>query len=170
MFCNCRTKRIRQDYVCARVSDGARRGSLRVVHFDNADLIAAGLSPLRPELAAIRAARLVISEVNALAVNRADFAFESTLSGRTYLSLLSQWKAQGYRIELVYLRIATPTLALQRIADRVRLGGHPVPMADVIRRFDRSWNNFIEFYRPLADAWVVMDNSGATPQLLEQGP
>src|SRR5688572_11297519 len=88
-----------------------------VIHFVNADLIAAGLSPLRPELATLRAARIFIVEINSLASKRVDFAFESTLSGRTYLPLLSKWKTQGYRLELVYLKIATPSLALQRIAD-----------------------------------------------------
>ena len=141
-----------------------------VIHFVNADLIAAGLSPLRPELATLRAARIFIAEINSLASKRVDFAFESTLSGRTYLPLLSKWKKQGYRLELVYLKIATPSLALQRIADRVRLGGHNVPAADVIRRFGRSWDNFLGVYRPLADAWAIMDNSGANPLLLEQGP
>lgn len=141
-----------------------------VVHFVNADLIAAGLSPLRPELAAMRAARLFLREVDSLARQHANFAFESTLSGRTYLPLLRHWKAQGYHLDIVYLKLATPGLALRRIAARIRLGGHDVPAADVRRRFDRSWHNFTELYRPLADAWAVLDNSGTSPRLLEQEP
>jgi predicted ABC-type ATPase len=99
-----------------------------------------------------------------------DFAFESTLSGLTYIRLLKQWKAAGRRIEIVYLHISSPQLALRRIAARVRQGGHNVPRRDVLRRFTRSWNNFEKHYRLLADAWSVYDNSGSIPRLLEQGP
>ena len=98
-----------------------------IVHFVNAELIASGLSPLRPELAARRGGRLVLTELRRLAKARQDFAFESTLSGRTYLPLLR--------------------LALQRIAARVRQGGHDVPRTDVVRRFNRSLKNFQLLYR-----------------------
>jgi predicted ABC-type ATPase len=79
-------------------------------------------------------------------------------------------KKAGYRIEIVYLRIASPRLALRRIAARVRQGGHNIPRADVLRRFDRSWKNFVDVYRPLADKWSVYDNSGRVAELLERGP
>lgn len=138
-----------------------------VIHFVNADLIASGLSPLRPELAARQAGRLVLTELSRLAKAHKNFAFESTLSGRTYLQFLTQWKAAGYRIEIVFLSLPSVQLALQRIATRVRQGGHDVPRADVIRRFDRSWENFHALYRPLAHAWAIYDNSGPAPQLLE---
>ncbi|MBI5855483.1 MAG: zeta toxin family protein [Nitrospirae bacterium] len=141
-----------------------------VIHFVNADLIAGGLSPLRPELAARRAGRLVLTELTRLAKARKDFAFESTLSGRTYLRVLSRWKTAGYRIEMVFLSLPSAQLALQRIAARVRQGGHNVPRADVLRRFDRSWNNFRTLYRPLAHTWAVYDNSEDAPRLLEEGP
>ena len=81
-----------------------------------------------------------------------------------------QLRNAGYRIEIVYLRLATPILALRRIAMRVRHGGHDVPKVDVLRRFDRSWRNFLSVYRPLADSWTVYDNSGIEPLLQEQGP
>jgi predicted ABC-type ATPase len=141
-----------------------------VIHFVNADLIASGLSPLRPELAAGHAGRLVLQELSRLASARKNFAFESTLSGRTYLRLLAMWNSAGYRIEIVFLSLPSVQLALQRIASRVRQGGHDVPKSDVIRRFDRSWRNFHTLYRPLADAWAIYDNSGPTPQLLERVP
>jgi predicted ABC-type ATPase len=141
-----------------------------VIHFVNADLIAGGLSPLRPELAALASGRLFLSELDRLARARADFAFETTLSGLVYLRRLRQWKAAGYRIEIAYLRLPSPLLALRRIAARVRQGGHNVPRADVLRRFTRGWMNFHQFYRPLADAWAVYDNSGDAPRLIEQSP
>jgi len=141
-----------------------------VVHFVNADLIASGLSPLRPEVAAVAAGRLFLKELDRLAKARFDFAFESTLSGLVYLSRLKRWKAAGYRIEIVYLRLPSARLALRRIAARVKQGGHNVPRADVLRRFNRSWNNFEKFYRLFADAWSVYDNSGRNPRILERGP
>ena len=75
-----------------------------------------------------------------------------------------------YRIEIVYLRLQSPRLALRRIAARVKQGGHNVPRLDVLRRFDRSWTNFQKSYRLLAGAWSVYDNSGRTSRLLERGP
>lgn len=141
-----------------------------VIHFVNADLIAGGLSPLRPEIAALAAGRLFLAELDRLARARVDFAFETTLSGLIYLARLRRWKSAGYRIEIVYLRLSSPRLALQRIASRVKQGGHHVPRADVLRRFTRGWTHFQTVYRPLADAWAVYDNSGQEPRLLEEMP
>jgi predicted ABC-type ATPase len=140
----------------------------RVVHFVNADLIAGGLSPLRPELAALAAGRLVLRELDRLAKARANFAFESTLSGLVYLHRLKRWKAAGYRVEIIYLYLPSPQLALRRIAARVRQGGHAVPAVDVLRRFSRSWMNFQNSYRLLVDEWTVYDNSGDKPRMLAQ--
>ena len=96
------------------------------------------------------------------------FAFESTLSGRTYLRLITRWKAAGYWLEIVFLSLPSVQLALHRVATRVRQGGHDVPRADVLRRFDRSWHNFHALYRPLAHTWSVYDNSVDSPRLLER--
>ena len=137
-----------------------------VVHFVNADLLAAGLSPLKPQLAALNAGRLFLGELDRLAKARADFAFESTLSGLTYFSRIKRWKAAGYQIEIVFLRVSSLPLLLHRITARVKQGGHDVPRADVVRRFVRGWKNFEAVFKPLADAWKVYDNSGGRPQLL----
>jgi predicted ABC-type ATPase len=133
----------------------------------NADLLAAGLSPLKPALATLNAGRLFLGELDRLAKAHQDFAFESTLSGLIYISRLKRWKAAGYRIEIIFLRLAIVQLALRRISARVKQGGHQVPRADVLRRFSRGWKNFESAYKPLADAWKVYDNSGDRPQLLE---
>ena len=145
-------------------------GVLQIEHFVNADLIAAGLSPLAPSSAALRAGRLVLQEIDRLARARESFAFESTLSGRAYEKRLKRLKRLGYRIEIVFLRVASPQLALRRIAARVRQGGHDVPKADVLRRFDRGWANFLSIYQPLADAWVTYENSGRIAKELARGP
>ena len=139
-----------------------------IVHFVNADLIASGLSPLQPELAARFAARLVLNELSRLAKAGDSFAFESTLSGRSYLTRFRQWREQGYGIEIVFLRLNSVQLAQKRIAMRVLQGGHNVPRVDVIRRFKRGKVNFENLYKPLADHWALYDNSGASPVLIEK--
>jgi predicted ABC-type ATPase len=141
-----------------------------VIQFVNADLIAQGLSPLEPRVAALAAGRLLMRRVNDLAAARTDFAFESTRSGLTYARQLRHWKAAGYRIEIVYLRLRSVHLALRRIAARVRQGGHNVPRADVLRRFVRGWENFERVYQPLANEGTLYDNSGRTPKLIERWP
>ncbi len=114
----------------------------RVINFVNADLIAAGLSPIDPKLAAVASGRVVLQEIDRLVRSGVDFAWESTLSGVTHLRRIRQMKEVGYHIEIVYLRIASPQLSLRRIAGRVRQGGHDVEKAAVLRRFSRSWENF----------------------------
>ena len=141
-----------------------------IVHFVNADAIAAGLSALKPEIVAVVAARIFPVELDRLATARTSFAFETTLSGRAYVRRLAKWKAFGYRIEIAYLKIDSPQIALKRIAARVKQGGHDVASGDVLRRFGRSWKNFVALYRPLVDTWAVYDNSGVEPRLLEQSP
>jgi predicted ABC-type ATPase len=141
-----------------------------LIHFVNVDLIAGGISPLRPELAAVTAGRLVLRELARLVAAKSDFAFESTLSGLRYAKRMQDWKRQGYSIEILYLRLPSPQLALSRVAARVKQGGHDVARSDVLRRYKRGWINFLEVYRPLADHWVIYENSESPPKLLERGP
>jgi predicted ABC-type ATPase len=113
-----------------------------------ADLIAGGLSPLKPELASIAAGKVVLRELDRLSSDGSNFAFETTLSGHSYARRLASWKRAGYRIKIVYLRLDSVDLALRRIAARVQQGGHDVPRRDVIRQFKRGWENFESIYRP----------------------
>ena len=145
-------------------------GAAGVVRFINADMIASGLAPFAPRLAAMAAGRLMLTEMRRLAAARVDFAFESTLSGLGYVRYLERWKKAGYHIEIVFLRLASPKIALQRVRARVRQGGHDVPPIDVTRRFARGWQNFERIYRAIADRWAVCDNSGTAPRLVERGP
>jgi predicted ABC-type ATPase len=140
---------------------------LRIVRFVNVDLIAGGLSPLKPDLAALTAGRIFLNELGRLASQRVSFAFESTLSGLTYVSRIKSWKASGYRIGIVYLWLSSAGLACRRVAARVREGGHDVPQNDVARRYLRSWENFRHVYSGLADHWAIYDNSGQLPVEME---
>ena len=132
---------------------------LGLMRFLNADELARGLSPLDPSLSAFRAGRILLDEARALMKAKASFALESTLSGKTYLALIREAKAQGYRFLLHYIVIGSGTQAVDRVALRVKLGGHHVPEEDVRRRFERSRQHFLEDYLPLANEWVLWDNS-----------
>ena len=134
------------------------------LNFVNADLIAGGLSPFSPEGEAVRAGRLMLEQVQSLIRRKRDFGFETTLSGRTYLVLMRRLKKAGYRVNLFYLWIPSVELALTRIADRVKSGGHDIPTDIVHRRFRRSLQNFFHLYEPLMDSWTMFDNSGSLPR------
>lgn len=135
-------------------------------HFVNADLIAAGLSPLDPGAAAFQAGRLVIEQIKHFASRQTPFGFESTLSGRQHVQTLRSLKAQGYRVVIHYLWIPSAALAIRRIRNRVELGGHHVPANDVRRRFGRSLRNLFALYAPLADELTVFDNSTSPPAVV----
>lgn len=135
-------------------------------NFVNADLIAEGVSPFSPEAAAFRAGRMMLDEIEFLARRGADFGFETTLSGRTHLTLISDLKRRRYLVHLFFLWVPTVELALSRVKGRVMKGGHDVPAAVVYRRFRRSITNFFRRYRALADTWILFDNSAATPDII----
>lgn len=137
--------------------------------FVNADLIAAGLAPFDPERAAFKAGRLMLAEIHEHSRRGAIFAFETTLSGRGYARLIPKWRREGYVVKLFFLRLASPELALDRVRQRVREGGHDVPALTVRRRFAAGLRNFVEVYRPLISEWALYENSGPTPLLLEEG-
>ena len=136
------------------------------LEFVNADFIAGGLSPFAPERAAIHAGRLVLEQIHSLAERRLDFGFETTLSGKTYVKLLQGMKEGGYLIHIFFLWISDVELALERIRLRVRNGGHHIPEDVVRRRFIRSLPNFLRIYKPLANSWVIFDNSGDIPRMI----
>ena len=137
--------------------------------FINADLIAAGLSPFRPDLAGIRAARLMLSMIHEYVEKGESFAFETTLSGRGYARRIPRWQQQGYRIKLFFLRLPTPEMAAARVRQRVAEGGHDVPETVIRRRFHAGWSNFEFIYLNLVDEWALYDNSGENPVFLAEG-
>jgi len=139
-----------------------------LVQFVNADLIAQGLSPFAPADELIRAGRLMLERMDQLASQGRSFAFESTLAGKAYAPRLQRWKAQGYHLTVIYIRLNSPEAAVQRVRERMAHGGHGVEPDIVRRRFHQGWRNFQEVYKQLADEWAVYDNSGAYPVLLER--
>jgi predicted ABC-type ATPase len=135
-------------------------------NFVNADLIAAGMSPLAPERERIAAGRLFLTEIQRHIQARCDFGFETTLAGRGYLRLIRRLRATGWRVELIYLALPNPEMAKLRVAERVTHGGHDIPVPDIERRFLRSRENLIAAYASLVDRTVCFLNSGETPEIV----
>lgn len=138
------------------------------VDFINADLIARGLSPFDVERAATAAGRIALERFSEFAAARQSFAIETTLSGRAYAARLRHIKTQGYELHLFFLWIPSPALAMRRIRQRVRSGGHNVPPDVVRRRYGRTLRNFVEVYWPMADYGQILDNSGSKPRLIAE--
>lgn len=139
--------------------------ALGIPTFVNADYIARGLAGQRTETVAFAAGRIMLNRLHELAQAQADFAFESTLSSKSFHPFLLGLKAHGYHVAIYYFALSSSRLAQRRVKHRVALGGHDVP-ADVIkRRFGRSLQNFFRLYAGVADEWMVFDNSsGHTAQ------
>lgn len=134
--------------------------------FLNADLIAAGLSPFAPETQNLRAGRLLLERIRELAEDRVTFGFETTLSGRTYLKLLSDLRASGYRIVLCFLWLPSAEIAIARVENRVRQGGHNIPTEDIRRRYAAGIRNLFKLYRPTLDGWWLYDAWHMPPELI----
>ena len=109
--------------------------------FVNADLIAAGLSPFAPEVAAVKAGRLMLEQIHEYSRRGVSFAFETTLSGRGHAQLIPRWRQLGYEVKLFFLRLPSPEMAIERVQLRVREGGHNVPKEVIKRIFTTAWRN-----------------------------
>jgi predicted ABC-type ATPase len=121
----------------------------------NSDVIAQGLAGFDPVSAGIRAGRIMHERLEELRAERASFAVESTISGRSLQRVIQKLVESGYKTLLIYLWLPEPELAVERVRNRVRLGGHDVPEADVRRRFYRSMVNFEKVYRRITHEWRV---------------
>jgi predicted ABC-type ATPase len=134
--------------------------------FVNADLIAAGLSPLVPERQQVAASRLALGEIERFVRHRQDFAFETTLAGRGYLRLIRRLRADAWRVELIYLALPSMEMSRLRVRERVRHGGHNVPLPDIERRFARSLRHLLGDYAHAVDETACFMNSGEPPELI----
>jgi len=139
------------------------------MRFINADLIAAGLSPFEPERMALRAGRLMLEEIATSTARDESFAFETTLSGLGWLRHIRQWRKDGWRVELHFLALQQVDMAIERVAQRVRQGGHSIPEPVIRRRFVAGLRNFEQHYRHAVNAWACYDNSGNQTMLLASG-
>ncbi len=146
------------------------RETLGVVQYVNADLIAQGLAGFAPERAALAAGRVMMARLKELAANRRSFAFETTLASRSFAPWLAGLVRVGYDVHLFYLWLASDDLAVRRVADRVRMGGHGIPEDTIRRRYHAGLRNFFALYQPMARTWRVYDNtSEGTMRLVATG-
>jgi predicted ABC-type ATPase len=144
--------------------------TLHVMTFVNADVIAQGLSGFDPSAAALRAGRIMLEHLDELAAQRANFAFETTMAGRTYMRWLNSLRETGYRVHLFYFWLNNVELAISRVATRVKNGGHHVPDATIRQRYERSIRNLFDLYIPVVNTWRFYDNSEERlPLLIAEG-
>ena len=137
--------------------------------FLNADMIAAGLAPFGSRHSDVMAGRLMLAEIDRLAAEGRSFAFETTLAGRGYLRRIDGWHRMGYRVTLLFLSLQSPDQAIDRVRRRVQQGGHHIPEDVIRRRFHAGIDNFRSVYAERVDSWVLLDNTGKAPVLIEMG-
>ncbi len=142
---------------------------LQCKEFVNADEIARGLSPFNPEGMAIEAGRLMLQRIDGLLKNQENFSIETTLATRSYTRLIHRAQEQGYKVSLIYFWLSSPDLAIQRVAQRVRNGGHDIPRDVVIRRYQAGINNFFNIYMSNVDYWLLADNSNTPRVIVAEG-
>ncbi|MGO4290963.1 zeta toxin family protein [Chitinophaga sp. RAB17] len=137
--------------------------------FVNADIIAAEISPLHPELAAFEAGRIMLNKIHLLMKEKKDFAFETTLATRSYVSLIKNAKKEGYTITLLYFWLDSPEIAKRRVLNRVQAGGHNIPPEVIERRYYRGIDNLVKLYTPVCDNWMIVDSMEPIPQEVALG-
>ena len=140
------------------------------LNFINADLIARGIAPFNPGHVALEAGKLFLKRMDAIVTNKKSFAFETTLSGLNYVEKIKKWKKIGYEVILYYLSLPDEEMAVERVQLRVAQGGHDVPVDVIKRRYHRGWKNFLDHYKDIVDTWVIFDNSGNSPVVVEEKP
>lgn len=139
------------------------------LHFINADLIAAGLSPLAPERQLLAAGRIFLQKIETRIAAREDFAFETTLSGRSYLRMIKRLRRDGWLVRLIYLALPNVEMSKLRVAERVAHGGHDIPATDIERRFPRSLRNLLnEFSKRVDSCSCYMNDQGSPVLVYEQ--
>ncbi len=136
--------------------------------FVNADEIARGLSPFRPEKAGIQAGRLMLQRIKSLINKGQDFAFETTLSTKSYKNLVEDAKRNGYSVTLIFFYLSSQDLAVKRVETRVKEGGHNIPEKVIRRRYENGLKNFFNIFRPIVDEWLFIENSGEPYKLIAQ--
>jgi predicted ABC-type ATPase len=135
------------------------QGTLGVREFVNADVIAKGLSAFNPEGSSIAAGKVMLRRLHELAEDRGSFAFETTLSSRSFAPWIASLLPVGYKFHLYYFWLPDPAMAIARVQERVRSGGHFVPPETIERRYFGGLKNFFELYQGLATTWRVYNNS-----------
>ena len=130
--------------------------------FVNADEIAKGMSPFKPEEVAIQAGKLMLERINSLLLQRVSFAIETTLATRSYQKLVEHAQLLGYSVQLLFFWLESPEMACQRVAKRVSEGGHDIPVETIYRRYRLGLDNLFNIFIPIVDYWSIYDNNFET--------
>jgi predicted ABC-type ATPase len=136
--------------------------------FVNADEIAKGLSPFRPEKAGIQAGRLMLQRIKSLITKEQDFAFETILATKSYKNFVADAQANGYSVTLIFFYLSSQDLAVKRVETRVKEGGHDIPENVIRRRYENGLKKFFNIYSSIVDEWMFIENSGEPYQLIAQ--
>jgi len=136
--------------------------------FVNADEIAKGLSPFQPEKVAIEAGRIMLNRIRELIDMSEDFAFETTLSTRSYIHTVDKAKKKGYNVILLFFWLQKIDLAIERVRERVKEGGHNIPEDVIRRRYHKGINNLFNLYLPIVDTVLIFDNSEGKHDLIAE--
>ncbi len=142
---------------------------LKVKEFVNADEIARGLSPFQPETVAIEAGKIMLRRIDELIASRQDFAFETTLSTRSFVNLCHEAQFVGYSVNLIFFWLDSFELALERVKQRVSEGGHNIPPEIIKRRYSSGLRNLVNLYQNEVDYWLLIDNSRTEQELIAEG-
>lgn len=136
--------------------------------FVNADEIAKGLSPFKPEEVAIEAGKLMLQRIEFLLDKRATFAIETTLATKSYQTLVKRARQMGYIVFLLYFWLPSPEIAEQRVKLRVASGGHDIPKDVIHRRYWRGLENLFNIFIPIVDNWSLYDNSNSMQPIVDK--
>lgn len=142
---------------------------LECKEYVNADEIARGLSPFQPETVAIEAGRIMLNRIDNLLKENVTFAIETTLSARSYSNLILKAKNSGYNVILLFLWLNSNKLAIKRVQERIKKGGHGIPIDIIKRRYHAGIQNLIKIYIPLCDFWLIFDNSNIPGTVIAHG-
>lgn len=142
---------------------------IKCKEFINADEIAKGLSPFQPEKVAIEAGRIMLTRMKDMLNQKEDFAIETTLATKSYASFIREAQAKGFYVTLIYFWLNSPELAIKRVQERVKGGGHNVSQEVIRRRYKAGQKNLFDLYTPITDFWMVIDNSVNPFQLIVEG-
>lgn len=137
--------------------------------FVNADEIARGLSPFQPERATTQGGKLMLSRIKSLLESGETFAFETTLSTRSYVGLVETAKQKGYQVTLLFFWLNSSELAVSRVKTRVKEGGHHIPENIIKRRYENGLINFFNLFEPIVNNWIFIDNSGEPYSIVAEG-
>lgn len=137
--------------------------------FVNADEIARGLSPFHPEEVAIQAGKLMLERINTLVKGDKSFAIETTLSTRSYQFLVQEAHKNGFKVQILFFWLPTPQQAVERVAVRVREGGHNIPEEVILRRYISGIDNLFSIYMDIVDSWIIIDNYHTPRTIIADG-